>query len=573
MASVSSRRYLSVTFFLLVICNLFYKINAVGFGEPCDTENPCDPSKYLQCGFLSNTCECMNTLNTWYDHQDQICKLLVDVKCDRGEGFQSCVTNAFCPETLNPTCTCDQGFASNSERRCFLPYDAECDVSDTVPGDPDRCDPAGFLKCARVNNGYFCKCLDYENSFYNPNTKKCYLLSSANCNLTNNSMPCLENGHCDIWDRTCKCDEGTPVTPERRCHLMHGSDCDPFKDTCNIMGHVNCHTNLEKCLCTPEPEAIFYPAESGCRLLENAGCSVAEGAQRCINNSECLPSVGSEPRRCKCMYNLSPNKNRECHLTYDDRCDTRDDYCDPAGYLKCSSDNTCSCLNPNSFYDVGARECRYRVGASCRPGQAEQNCGKNAACSLVTETCECNPLYEDAGNGDCLRSFDAPCSQEDPCNGRNRLHCYLGRCQCVSGFINSKMGSSNYDVTCLPGYMQACPHDPELQLPCAPEALLTCIGGFCNCVAPGHHIPQENRCALLVGNECVPLPDNTTNVCVTNAICQTDGFLPGRCVCRFGYTETFYGQCINTANSLLVAMKMPQISILVAFLWRYFLCS
>lgn len=146
MASVSSRRYLSVTFFLLVICNLFYKINAVGFGEPCDTENPCDPSKYLQCGFLSNTCECMNTLNTWYDHQDQICKLLVDVKCDRGEGFQSCVTNAFCPETLNPTCTCDQGFASNSERRCFLPYDAECDVSDTVPGDPDRCDPAGFLK-------------------------------------------------------------------------------------------------------------------------------------------------------------------------------------------------------------------------------------------------------------------------------------------------------------------------------------------------------------------------------------------------------------------------------------------
>lgn len=63
------------------------------------------------------------------------------------------------------------------------------------------------------------------------------------------------------------------------------------------MGHVNCHTNLEKCLCTPEPEAIFYPAESGCRLLENAGCSVAEGAQRCINNSECLPSVGSEPRR------------------------------------------------------------------------------------------------------------------------------------------------------------------------------------------------------------------------------------------------------------------------------------
>lgn len=146
---------------LILSFNLFaiHTSDAVGFGEPCNqTHNDCDSYRYLQCGFLSETCECMNTLNTWYDPADEVCKLLVGVDCVRNFPFsQDCVKNAICPDAPNPKCTCESQYEENVERQCFLGYDSLCTVADSVPGDMDRCDPAGFLKVLTISDNYVIK--------------------------------------------------------------------------------------------------------------------------------------------------------------------------------------------------------------------------------------------------------------------------------------------------------------------------------------------------------------------------------------------------------------------------------
>jgi hypothetical protein len=126
-----------------------------------------------------------------------------------------------------------------------------------------------------------------------------------------------------------------------------------------------------------------------CRLLEGAGCSAVVGSQTCVNDAECLPAQGSEPRRCQCLNNLKPNKNRECFLSHGDNCDVPfRDLCDPAGYLHCSSEFKCQCENPFATFDSVKKECRLELGAKCKIGEGEMVCGdNNAGCDNENGVC------------------------------------------------------------------------------------------------------------------------------------------------------------------------------------------
>lgn len=175
--------------------------------------------------------------------------------------------------------------------------------------------------------------------------------------------------------------------------------------------------------------------------------------------------IGTIPRRCKCQFNLRPNREGFCYLPYGQQCDVINNKCDPLSNLICHP-MTYMCTCKDLFWFDGD-SCKAHLHDDCNN---DDECPNNAICELGQ--CKCGQGYEEneEENDVCHKSYGTDCSNSSECNMGNNLICFNGKCSCCAGYLEEGLDLIS-SVKCSAGYQMDCSENTTT--PCSASSGLT----------------------------------------------------------------------------------------------------
>ncbi|CAG7718676.1 unnamed protein product [Allacma fusca] len=321
---------------------------------------PCDDGRFLNC--INSKCSCES--GALYEEAEDSCVLEANRQCDP-LGTQKCTKYSGCYLVREGNdagyyfCMCRAGLIENTKKQCVIPYGDDCGGNGDAP-----CNEEGHQACSGTTNKK-CTCQVPTNSVYDPQTKSCYLLATAPCQLS--GMPCIDNAECSR--DVCVCKDGLRQNSERKCVLDHGMQCNVTNSLCDPVTYLSCNGTTSTCQCASK-DAIFDGTT--CRLKANSQCDPLPGKQRCIDLAQC--DQFSETCQCTSSIpgdnDLISNPVGECVRRYNARCniggETEGDCDRDYGFQTCNQENTCVCLEPeNMTYNPTDGRCSELKNKTC----------------------------------------------------------------------------------------------------------------------------------------------------------------------------------------------------------------
>jgi len=453
---------------------------------------------------ISTDLQCENGF-IW-DSKSKICVAPVGFPCS---DTMDCISNAICDP--DGKCQCKEHFINRNSSCIYaatgLPHGAKCDPIQI----PDDCDSTKGLQCSPSTEK--CECENPENSFYDENTRSCYLESGAVCDLAS-PVNCHPNSECiyqtprTVWDersnennRHCLCNEGLVENLEKKCFLPYFSPCKSDHDLCDPNSFLAC-SKTGHCDCQDPDNQWFDPTTKKCVNLVGTQCNSPQSGPECVPNADCVISNdGSGVCECERGRNLAPNEQGFCVIFHGGYCEPNSDYCDKSRNLECGSKSKCVC-------------------------QTEEDKDNFAIYDDNTETC-----FKTVGSKNC-RNESFRCVPNAECD-------HTDTCQCIEGLQKNNAG------LCFLLYGNLCDSGNDL---CDPHAFLVCNrdDSTCSCKDPQNTWFNANtlRCNRKAGSSCFP-ESIVVNYqpCVPNADCVVDTSGSYICECRSSFTKNEDGQC------------------------------
>ncbi|XP_035713919.1 protein draper [Folsomia candida] len=433
--------------------------------SPSDTENVCDPSKFLKC--IDNTCLCNGTM-VWDVKNVERCGLKLGQVCPIYPSFRGpfCYGTAVCKEsdghlqqgictcvspdepspngeycihlahnvgeyctqhyvTCSTTdrlicsgtqCTCESGWLVNGTV-CMAGFNSTCKVGSELP--IETCRSNNLLKCNPETER--CECSRGTDHIWHENTKICLTKAGATCEHDDfHHYECIEKASCRTGPnglgRICTCNKYHHPSPD-------GTECvqDPVE---RILAPGE--------LCDPENlvEVCNYAKDNVCSCPnKNFTCS------------------------CDCEKPFLINSKGECPAGFEAPCENLPNSpinltCNEEAYLKChqiGENSTCGCDSPLSqFYDRVLKTCQLRVGQECDPSPDKISCPETSICRKTDgdiTRCWCEHSYKPSEDERrCYYTYSATqlphgaACQEwnylEFCPKSWNLFCVNGTCQC-----------------------------------------------------------------------------------------------------------------------------------------------
>ncbi len=553
---------------------------SLNMNETCSLSNDlCDPEQYLTCG-LDLRCACEE--GSELDPISGSCLLSLGSPCSPDPSTQVCVPSSHCSLSAIDRefrCSCPGETVEDSiDGRCYLPYAANCDVSD------DLCNPHELLACAEKDSS--CRCNKLGNKIiFHTETQKCWQMAGSSCEPEHDK--CLPNSKCllDATAYDCTCDFPLHPNMHDMCYLGFNESCSRLNDLCDPAGFLSC--GLEhRCRCKEGEDAWFNDNLGTCTTLVRSPCdnnpivspkNLWDYRSTCVPNAICLDGV------CQCDKG-STERDRHCYLQHGQHCSHIQDICDPNSFLECDQTphhHRCICQNQNrTMYHGLLKTCFLLPGNKCRNESIP--CRPNSFCHSVTGTCTCNSPLVPNHFGFCQLGYGKACNGEnDLCDPASFLQCADGQCICardhetnydvdsgscriIAGRTCSKEAgaqacvpradcrkaagadylrctcrdpfSSNKDRLCYSKYNESCSQEVNF---CDPNGFLGCGDeGHCTCQKPAQmeYDFEENACYTEVNQPCSVSKDSSPCTALSSCV-------DGKCSCNPMYEPTTYGSC------------------------------
>jgi len=518
--------------FLLVILSVFIVSCSGGESEDlsgklnqeCKADGTCDSGlacKANKCISEVDACKnitCLNHGTCIIEASKAVCN------CESGyvrKDDTKCIASNVCNDiTCSDHGTCEE---FNGSPRC------NCNAGYSTDGTGERClknlDPCANISCGGSDRG---TCVVNDN-VVSCDCKPNYHVQDTTCVSDSNACDGIDcggsnKGTCELNGTSAFCNCKTGYIPSGLlCIDENNNPCEG--QSCSGHGSCEIHNDVAICICSEG----YTPSANLTCLGEGNGAPECEGIlcedSNNVSRGDCRVDGDGNPT-CLCDNGYF-KANLMCLIKNDNPCNVAN-VCSDKGICRVDDYDEGYCDCEDGYFPTINMECVDK-NSICTPSITCSNHGVCDVNSDGTATCDCQEGFVAIGT-DCVSN---PC-EPNPC-----LNIENGD----SGRLCTAISGNSYACACAIGFSWN-------------SAISECEANSCgdnmhlnngNCVCDNGYELDDGDYCVLIGGAC----DSNPCAGTLNTKCEiNDGVEDGYvCVCKDGYTEDQFGNCVVEACS------------------------